>query len=303
MISILAIVSAALMLLCIAGAVVYEDHRKLCVFGAIAFLVVFIIANSIVVIPTGYTGVRTTFGQIDPRPVPNGFNLKIPFVQKVERVNNKQQDAKYKDKIWSETATRTAIYFEGVTVTYQISSDKSAWIYANVTNYRDALVSSDIVASAIKAASKELSDVDATNRSIIEPSAAEHLQLSLDNKYGEGVVHINKLIISNADFDESYNQAIAAKQKAQLEAEQQAIENKRAVEKAEADAKVTRTNAEAKATAEIIRAEAEAEANRLLEKSLTESILKEMWIEKWNGELPKYMLGSDVTTMVGLDEN
>ena len=34
-------------------------------------------------------------------------------------------------------------------------------------------------------------------------------------------------------------------------------------------------------------AEAEAEANRLVEESLTDNILKDKTIEKWNGELPK----------------
>ena len=35
-------------------------------------------------------------------------------------------------------------------------------------------------------------------------------------------------------------------------------------------------------------AEAEAEANRLLADSLSDVILKSMYLEKWNGELPQY---------------
>ena len=94
----------------------------------IAVLALIVIASGIVVIPTGYTGVRSTFGQIDEKPIGNGIRFKIPFVQTVEKVNNKQQDILFRDQIWSETGQRTAIYYENVTVTYQINPEKSAWI-------------------------------------------------------------------------------------------------------------------------------------------------------------------------------
>lgn len=258
----------------------------------------FAISSSFVIIPTGYTGVRSTFGQIDEVTVQNGFNWKLPFVQSVEIVNNKQQDIVFDGQVWSETSDRTAIYYEGITVTYQINPEKSAWIYANVSNYKDTLVSQNLVASSIKASSKSLTDIDATNRSIIEPLVMENIQRSLDEKYGEDVVYVNKVTINNADFEDSYNVAIAAKQQAQLNAEQQAIENQRAIDKATADAEVKRTNAEAEAQAKLIEAEAEAQANNLLERSLTEMILRQMYIEKWNGQLPNVMTGDDGALMI-----
>lgn len=267
----------------------------------IAAIAVIVLASSVFVIPTGYTGVRTTFGQIDSKPVSSGINFKIPFVQNVEKVNNKQQDLTFYDRIWSETSQRTAIYYENVTVTYQINPEKSAWIYANVTNYRDNLVSSGLVASAIKSSSKQLSDTDATNRSMIEPAAQESIQRMLDDKYGGPVVVINKVVIGNADFEESYNEAIASKQKAQLEAEQQEVENQRAIDKAAADAKVIRTQAEAEAEAVVIAAKAQADANRLIEESLSDPILKQLYISKWNGELPK-VVGDGSSVLIGMDE-
>ena len=266
----------------------------------IAIIAVIVIASGIVVIPTGYTGVRSTFGQIDSKPIPNGISFKIPFVQTVEKVNNKQQDVTFRDQIWSETNQRTAIYYENVTVTYQINPEKSAWIYAHVTNYRDNLVSSGLVSSAIKSASKVLSDTDATNRSVIEPEAMAAIQAALDEKYGENVVLVNKVVIENADFEDSYNAAIAAKQKAQLEAEQQAIENQREIDKAVAEAQVIKTKAEAQAEAKIIEAQAQAEANRLLEESLSEDILRKQYIDKWNGELPQVLGGDNPSLLIDM---
>lgn len=271
--------------------------------GVIVAVILFVVSCSFVIIPTGYSGVRTTFGQIDEATVQNGFNFKLPFVQSIEKVNNKQQDIHFDGQVWSETKERTAIYYDDVTVTYQISPNSSAWIYANVSNYKDTLINNGIVASAIKASSKSLSDTDSTNRSIIEPLVMDNLQKSLNEKYGEEVVYITKVIIGNADFEEGYNNTIAAKQQAQLEAEKQQIENQKAIEKAEADAKVKQTNAEAEAKAKLVAAEAEAKANDLLEKSLTEQILQEMWIEKWNGQLPQYTAGENGSLMFGINNS
>lgn len=263
-------------------------------------IAVCILAASFKIIPTGYSGVRTTFGQVDEVTVQNGFNWKFPFVQNIVLVNNKQQDITFEGEIWSETTTRTAIYYDNITVTYQINPEQSAWIYANVNDYENSLVSKNILDSAVKSCSKNLSDTDATNRSIIEPLVAEELQNSLNEKYGENTIIVYKVVISNADFEDSYNEAIANKQKAQLEAEQQAIINQQNIDKAEADAQVLLTNAQAEADAKLIAAQAEADANTLLEKSLSDIILQQMYIEKWNGVLPT-VVGDDTSLLYGLD--
>lgn len=261
-------------------------------------LAIILTGNALVIIPTGYTGVKSTFGQIENVSIQNGANWKLPFVQKIEKVNNKQQDIYFEGQTWSETAERTALYYENVTVTYQINPEKSAWIYANVSSYKDNLVSDTLVASAIKAASKTLSSTDATNRGIIEPLSREKIQEALNEKYGENVVLINKVVIAGADFEDSYNDAIASKQNAQLAYEKQQIENRKNVEAAEAEAKVKTTNAKAAADAAVIKAKGEAEANELLEKSLTEMILREKYLDKWDGALPKVQTSDGADLML-----
>ena len=253
----------------------------------VAVMLIIVAVNSVKIIPTGYTGVRTTFGQISSNVVQSGLNFKIPFIQSINLVNNKQQDVTFDGTISSETSERNEVFFSGITVTYQINAEKSSWIYANVSNYKNNLVSESLVASALKTSSKTLTPTDVTSRNILEPLVKENIQNSLNEKYGSEVVKINKVVINNATFDEEYNDKIAQKQQAQMAYETQQIENKTAVEKAEADATVKLTQAQAEADAKLISANAEAEANRLVEESLTDNILKDKTIEKWNGELPK----------------
>ena len=261
-------------------------------------LVIIAFALSFTIIPTGYTGVLSTFGQISDQTLPNGFNIRIPIAQEISLVNNKQQDMVFENQqIVSETLERNTVTFSGVTVTYQINPEKSAWIAANVSNYEDNLVGESLVASAIKTSSKTLSPVDVTNRSILEPKAQTCVQESLDQKYGEGTIKVNKVVINNAQFDEEYDEKIAQKQQSQMSYETQAIENKKNIEKAEADAKVKQTTAEA-----------EAKANETLEKSLSKNVLLSKMLDKWNGELPKATGGEggmifDVSSFMNTDSD
>lgn len=270
------------------------------IIGIILGIAFIILGNSFVIIPTGYTGVKSTFGQINEVTLQNGANFKIPFIQKIEKVNNKQQDIVFEGQIWSETSERTSLYYDGVTVTYQINPEKSAWIYANVSNYKENLVTQTLVASAIKTSSKELNSTDATNRGIIEPLSMKNIQAALDEKYGKDVVIINKVVIANTDFEDSYNQAIANKQTAQLAYEQQQIENKKKIEAAEADAKVKTTQAKAEADAEVIKAQGEADANKLLNDSITDKILQQMYLDKWDGSLPRVSLSDKSNAIVDI---
>lgn len=283
--------------------------KRMIITLVIVLLLFITVTNSFKIIPTGYTGVRTTFKQVDNVVLQNGLNFKFPFVQKIITVNNKMQDMDFAGPIWSETSERTALYYANITVSYQINPEKSAWIYANVSGYKDNLISDSIVASAIKSSSKTLNSTEATNRSMIEPLTQEILQASLDSKYGENTVIIHKVVIGNTDFEDSYNQAIADKQKQQIAYEQQQIENQKAVEKAEADAKVAEINAnaekqkteiaaEAKANAIKIEAEAQAEANKMINDTVTANVIAYMQADKWDGAKPKVMLGDDSQVIV-----
>ena len=261
-------------------------------------LITVIFSASFTVIPTGYTGVRVTFGQVEQNTLPHGFNFHLPIIQEIVTVNNKQQDIRFESPITSETSERNEVTFQGITVTYQINPDKSAWIYANVTNYEDGLVNESLVASAIKTSSKTLSPVDCTNRSILEPIAKENIQRSLDEKYGQQVVYVNKVVISDATFDQEYDEKIAKKQQAQIDYETQQIENKKNIEKASADAEVRKTQAQAEADAKLIEAGAEAEANRVLSESIDSNVLSNKYYETWDGKLPATIVGDGAANIM-----
>lgn len=286
----------------------------LCVFLLVTLL------NCFVVIPSGYTGVRTTFGQIDKDVVSSGFSVKIPYVQSVKRVNNKQQDVMFEDQVWGESAERTVVYMAGVTVTYRINPEFSAWIYANVSDYKQNALPQTLVASAMKASMVALESDKVTNRAEIEPLAIKNLQEAIDLKYdGNRVITIVNVNIDDMDFEDSYNKAIADKQIAKMNYEQQQIENEKAIASAnaeaekkviaanadaeqkkiaaEAEAERQRISAEAEADAIKSVADAQAEANRKLAESVTDELIEYEKIKQWNGELPTVTGSNSIISM------
>lgn len=259
---------------------------------------VFVVGCCFTIVPTGYTGVRTTFGQVSKNIVPQGFNLKVPFVQTIELVNNKQQDTKIVAQIWGESSEKIPVYATEITVTFQVESGRSAWIFSNVTDTKD-LITQSLVSSAIKSAMVELPASEVTVRSKIEPLVKEELAESIDEKYGSDTISVLKVVIDQMDFEESYNNAISDKSIAMQRQAQQEIENNTAIAKAEADKKVAIANAEAEAEATRIAAEAEAAANKLIAESLTDEILKSKFYEKWDGKLPSVMGDNAVISNIG----
>lgn len=251
------------------------------------------------IVPTGYTGVKTTFGQISADVAMNGFNWKVPIAQKITLVNNKQRDILFEGKVWGETTEKTPVYGEGIIVTYQIPEDKSAWIFTNISNGDNGLIDGDTVSSSFKAATGALPADKVTVRNEIEPLVQKYLIDSLTEKYGANTVLIKKVIIRQMDFEDSYNEAIAQKSIAQKELETQKINNEIAVAKAEADKKVALAKAEAEAETMRIKAAAEAEANNLIADSLKNEVLQAKFYEKWNGKLPQVMGDNGVILDIG----
>ena len=272
--------------------------KKVAVFAILLIVVAGVVLSNITIIPTGYTGVRVKFGQVQQEPVRSGrVIVTLPFAEHVYTVNNKQQDYRIGNQIWGETDDKTPVYAADVTITYQIAPERSSWIYANVSNYTNALVSEPLVASAVKSAMVELSPGDVTNRARIEPLIQEKLTEALAEKYDAGTVVINKVVVGNMDFEPAYNEAIQAKSIAAQAQARASIENQTAIAKAEADKKVALLRAEADAEKVRIAAQAQAEANRLIQQSLTQELIEMKKVEAWDGKLPTVM-GSD--TLLGL---
>lgn len=83
---------------------------------------------------------------------------------------------------------------------------------------------------------------------------------------------------------------------------EQAIQNEASAKKEAETAKYLKEKAELEGEAKVIQAQKDNEANELKQESLTNEILIEKMIEKWNGTLPATMLGQDILSIFNINK-
>ena len=107
----------------------------------------------------------------------------------------------------------------------------------------------------------------------------------LQNMLKDEGVELVQLTIKDMNAGDEIEKAIA----------DEAVAKKR-VETAEQNRLKAKKDAETK----VVNAKAEADANKILEKQLTNKILIQQWIEKWNGEVPK--VSGDSKSMINIQD-
>ena len=127
-----------------------------------------------------------------------------------------------------------------------------------------------------------------SNRQVFENKVRAKLDSDL---LKEGFV-ITQLT-SNLGYPETFKKAIEAKNNAV----QTALTAENQVKTAEAQAKIKVATAEGNALAMLATAKAEAESNRLRQQTLTPMLLQQKWIEKWDGQVSQYQMGSGANMM------
>jgi len=255
------------------------------ILGILTGIIFFLATISIVIVPTGYMGIKSRYQQIEGDPLKSGTYFTIPFINQVDKINCKQQEITYENQIWGESNERTPVYAENISISYQINPEKAAWIWANVEEWDYKLLKSSAIITAIKRASVELPNDQVTNRTYIQPLAIKYLQEELDKYYKESIITIYAVNIGNMDFSPEYNTALEQRDLAKLEAENAKYINEKKLADAEAetkeakiksDAEIARKKQEAEAAAERerIAAEAEAESNKKIAESLTPELIE-----------------------------
>lgn len=113
-----------------------------------------------------------------------------------------------------------------------------------------------------------------------------------------GIFIDNIYLIGAIRIPESIQKAINAK----VEMTQLAQKAENGRRTAEANAAIAIAKAKGEAESMLTVARAEAEANRLRQSTLNELLIKQQWIQKWNGELPTYSFGAGQGVMVNLSK-
>lgn len=204
------------------------------------------------------------------------------------------------DESFTASSTEGKAMTIDLTFTYQYQAENVTDVFTRFKgqsgkDVRDSFIKPNIVSWTKEVIARyKVSDILGEERANVNLALTDYLSEKFE-KYG---ITISNVSLINIEVDEETRQAINAKITAQQNAETQSINNQTNIDKAAAEAQVKLTQAQAEADAKMIQAEAEAKANELLQQSLTDKILRQEYIDKWNGELPDIVTGDDSMSLM-----
>ncbi|MGN0989156.1 MAG: prohibitin family protein [Eubacteriales bacterium] len=266
--------------------------------GVILFL------GSSVSIPTGHTGVVTTFGRVENFTLDAGFHLKSP-IQEVVCMDNRVQKATKMLPCFSSDIQEVQLLY---TLNYQINKNNAQEIYKTVgKDYYDTVITPN-VAEAVKVVTARYSAEELVGSRDELAKAIEELLATQLSSYNIEVV---STAIEDMDFTDAFTNAVEAKQvaaqnklQAQIEQEQKTMEQQAKAERdvieAEAAAEVARIQAQADLEVTKIQADAaeyagqkESAKNKAIAETLTPELIQYYQIQQWDGKYPETYVGSD----------
>lgn len=290
--------------------------KKRGLIGGITLAVVIVVALILLLlcttkVPAGYVAVQYNMnGGVKDEVLSQGFHVVSPTVrttlytvglEQSYLTSDNRGDSEDDESFSASSSEGKAIQID-LTFTYQYQPENVVGVFNRFRgqsgkDVRDSFIKPNIISWTKEVVAKyKVSDILGAERANINVAMTDYLS----NKFEPYGITISNVSLINVEVDEETREAINAKITAQQNAETQNINNQTAIDKAKADAEVATTNAQAKADARMIEAEAEANANKMLEQSLTDSILKQRYIEKWNGELPK--VSGDSSLILDMNE-
>jgi regulator of protease activity HflC (stomatin/prohibitin superfamily) len=266
----------------------------------VALVALAIVPPSIKTVNTGEVAVVKYLGKAKEVKTP-GTYFSFWLTNTYEYYDTKVQNVDISTAAYSSDAQTMNIQ---MTLQYQAMNEK----VLDIANQYGSLATlqNRIQSIAIEKTKSILSSHKAMNiiadRASMSPAVEEAIKKAVGDEYYVNVVAV---VLTNIDFSDAFEQAVEEKMIAEQSKLKAEYENETKVARAEAEAaaKLKAAQAEieiAKAQAESkkIAAEAEAEANAIVNKSLTDKILQEKYLEKWNGELPNVMAGNEGTSIL-----
>ena len=268
------------------------------VIGVITCLV-FIVISCISYVPTGYTGIVTTFGKVSNNTLDAGIAIHLPW-QKVVTMDNREQKVPFTLQSFSRDIQQVDITGS---INLNINKTTAMNLYREVgTRYIDVLVQPRIQEDVKIVIARYTAEALIENRQAASDSIYELIKGELSDKG----INVISLALENIDFTDAFESAVEAKQvatqekqRAQTEQERMTMEEeaaaKRSIIIANAEAEKSKIAAQAdlevvklQADAALFAGEREAEMNKRISEALSSDLIKYYWIKQWNGALPTF---------------
>jgi len=268
--------------------------------AAVALVLLGTVISSYTVISPGYTGVIFNIWTGSLRTVGQGMAVRLPWITRVQSyptalrtytmvLRDSEGSSAGDDSI--DLPTREGQHIrQDISVTYNTSEEKAAHVFrsfrgAPVEEIENTFIRRTIITVAQNVAGQmSLSEIISAKRGDLQAAITQNLTGEL-TKMG---FNLDKVNLGASHLPPAIENQMQQKMAAQQQAQQAEYE----LQKQETLAKAAVAQAQGEAQSILVRAKAQAESNRLLQSSLSATLVNYRAVDKWNGVLPQITSGA-----------
>ena len=255
------------------GLIDAEDRgRRLIRTVGIIMALFLLVVSCVTYVPTGYTGIVTTFGKVHDTTLDAGISFKAPW-DNVIRMDNREQRFSFELEAFSKDIQEVDL--KG-SVNLNIDKSTAMNLYREVgTDYINVLIAPRVQEDIKIVIARYTAETLVENRQVASDAMYDLLREELAAKG----INVISIAIENLDFSDTFESAVEAKQVATQE-------------KQRAKTQQEQQTMEAEQAAARKKIEAEAEANEKIAATVTEELIDYTQAQNWNGKLPSTYIGS-----------
>ena len=211
---ILFIIGALFVLIALAILIFSDDAKRTAIIPAVV-AVIFIGISCVSYVPTGYTGIVTTFGKVEDGTKDAGVVFKAPW-QSIVKMDNRVQEMSMDLSAFSSDIQEVST---SVAVGYRINQANAMTIYKEVgKKYEDTLITPRVL-ETVKAV---VAHYDASSLISNRDAVASQMDTKLREVLAQYNIDLQYISVTNFDFTDTFTDAVEAKAKAQQEKEKAA---------------------------------------------------------------------------------
>lgn len=235
-----------------------KNYTNYVIVGLLLLVIIVISAGSFYTVETGERAVVLRFGKLHTVAT-EGLNFKMPFTDDVRRLSIRDYNLSMKTEVSSSDIQTIAVQ---VSLVYALDPQKLGRVFQTYGLDIENTLIRPTLSEKINAIIAEY-----PIETFVEKRAeiSSRINTSFANQVeGTGIV-VKSMLIVNHDFSNEFDKA---------------IEDKKIAEQGALAAKFT-----------LERMKLEAEAQKIKQASLSDFVLQEMAINKWDGKMPQYYSG------------
>lgn len=259
------------------------------ILAGILAIIIIVIFSAITTVPTGYVGIKTRFGQVQDDTIQEGLNMKLPFVERIVKIDCRTQKLEYTMEASSKDLQKISQI--KIAVNYGVDKQRANILYKEIgEDFKSIIIEPAIYETMKSAIANYTAEELVTKRQEVSNMAQEILTERLQEKG----INITSLSMTDLSFSQEFDEAIEKKQvveqqtqQAQYELEKAKVENERKIENARTEA-------------EVMRQQNQEITDKTLELKRLE--VQQKLIEKWNGTLPTTALNDNFSGFFNLNQ-